>query len=154
INNPLQLSLEVALERPDHVGIDRLLNAVAANARPEYGECPRIIVDAGTAVTVDLIDHEGRFLGGTILPGFRLMAQALHEHTALLPLVEIRSAHPPLPGQSTPAAIEAGVYWAVAGGIKSLIHQYAGMMSFGHRCGVFLTGGSGLTLLPALDRDV
>ena len=70
-----QLPLEVLLDHPDRVGIDRLLNAVAAKDRIQR-MVPKIAIDAGTAVTVDLIDEEGRFRGGAISPGFLLMAQS------------------------------------------------------------------------------
>src|SRR5207247_114243 len=62
-----QLPLRVCVERPDWVGIDRLLNAVAANRRRRAGEAqPAVLIDAGSAVTVDWLDETGAFQGGTI----------------------------------------------------------------------------------------
>src|SRR5205807_553047 len=61
--------------------------------------------------------------GGSIFPGLRLMVKALHEHTALLPLVEVNEPCPYLPGLSTPQAMQAGVYYATAGGINTLIER-------------------------------
>jgi type III pantothenate kinase len=113
-----QLPLQVRLERPDWVGIDRLLDAVAANARRRPG-AGAAIIDAGSAVTVDYVDEDGAFRGGAILPGLRLMAKALHDYTALLPLVEVREP-PPVLGTSTPAAMQAGVFWSILGGIMVL----------------------------------
>ncbi|MEK7734665.1 MAG: type III pantothenate kinase, partial [Pseudomonadota bacterium] len=52
----------------------------------------RLLVDAGSAVTVDYVDQDGAFCGGAILPGLRLMAKALHDYTALLPLIEVEDA--------------------------------------------------------------
>jgi type III pantothenate kinase len=112
------LPLTVELEHPDRVGIDRLLNAVAGNARRRPGVAA-VIVDAGSAVTVDHVDAEGAFRGGAILPGLRLMTRALHDYTALLPLVEIREP-PPKVGASTTAAVQAGVFWSLLGGIVVL----------------------------------
>jgi len=110
-----RLPLQVCVEEPDKVGLDRLLNAVAANAaRP--ADRGAIIVDAGTAVTVDYVDVAGRFQGGVIFPGFRLMARALHQHTALLPLVEPKGRLAP-PTKNTTAAIQSGISHAVSGGI-------------------------------------
>ena len=146
-----QLPLRVLLERPERVGIDRLLDAVAANRRRPAG-VPAAVIDAGSAVTVDWLDEAGAFAGGAIFPGLRLMAQALHEHTALLPLIEVPKAAPPLPGTSTPAALAAGVYWAVAGGIRALLEQYAA--GAGMAPAVFLTGGDGPLLQPALGSHV
>ena len=110
------LPLKVDLARPDHVGIDRLLDAVAANSRRPPGVAA-ILIDAGSAVTMDLVDSDGVFRGGAILPGLRLMINALHDYTALLPLIDIPRQTPVVPGVSTPLAMEVGVFWAVAGGV-------------------------------------
>jgi type III pantothenate kinase len=82
------LPLQVALERPDMVGVDRLLDAVAANRLRPPGR-PAVVVDVGTAITVDLVSSDGVFSGGAILPGIAMSARALHEFTDLLPLVEL-----------------------------------------------------------------
>jgi type III pantothenate kinase len=146
-----RLPLKVLLEHPERVGIDRLLDAVAANSRRRPG-MPAVVIDAGSAVTVDWLTAEGAFAGGAILPGLRLMAQALHEHTALLPLIEVPAAAPPVPGTSTPAAMEAGVFWAVAGGVRSLVEQFAARSP--QPPDVFLTGGDGPRLHAALGPGV
>jgi type III pantothenate kinase len=147
VDDPRLLPLRVLLERPDHVGIDRLLDAVAANSRRVPG-VPAIVIDAGTAVTVDWIDGAGAFRGGAILPGPRLMAQSLHDYTALLPLVEVPRRVPALPGTATIPAIEAGIFWAVAGGIKSLVEVYES--GAGTAAQLFLTGGDAAVLLAVL----
>lgn len=142
------LPLEVRLEHPDKVGIDRLLDAVAVKHREPPGTTA-VIVDAGSAVTVDWLDEAGVFRGGTIFPGLRLMVHALHDYTALLPLIQVRTANPDLPGTSTPAAMEAGVFWAVAGGIRIIAERLA---AFGKKPpALYLTGGDAALLQPALD---
>jgi type III pantothenate kinase len=132
-----QLPLTVALPEPDKVGIDRLLNAVAARMRLAAGE-PAILIDAGSAVTVDWLNEEHAFCGGAILPGLRLMAEALHRYTALLPLVEVK-APPLLPAQATIPAMKAGIFWAVAGGIELVAQRLRLGSKVSPR--VFLTGG-------------
>jgi type III pantothenate kinase len=149
IDDPGPLPLRVLLERPDHVGIDRLFDAVAANSRRPAGT-PAVVVDAGSAVTVDWLDETGAFRGGAILPGLRLMAQALHDYTALLPLIEPPRDIPPLPGTATPPAVAAGIFWAVVGGIEVLIRRYA--EGAGVRPDAFLTGGDAPVLHRALPR--
>jgi type III pantothenate kinase len=148
IDDPAQLLLEVALASPRAVGIDRLLAAVAGNCRRRPG-VPAVIIDAGSAVTVDWLDGNGTFRGGAIFPGFRLMAQSLHDYTALLPQVEISRADPPLPGTSTPAAMEAGIFWSVAGGINAIVAQLAGLSDA--KPDLWITGGDGALLRPAVD---
>jgi type III pantothenate kinase len=150
LDHPDRLPLRVLLARPDHVGIDRLLDAVAANSRRRPG-APAVIVDAGSAVTVDWLDATGAFAGGAILPGLRLMGLALHEHTALLPLIPPPAGPPPLPGTSTPDAMAAGVFWAAAGGVQALIRELA---AGGPRPDVFLTGGDAVPLRSILGPEV
>lgn len=146
-----ELPLRVSLEKPDHVGIDRLLDAVAANGLRPPGR-PAVIVDAGSAVTVDWVDGDGTFVGGAILPGLRLVIQALHDYTALLPKIPTPRAAPAVPGTSTPAAMEVGVYWSVAGGVQAVIAAYR--RHFDAEPTVFLTGGDGPALVGALGPAV
>ncbi len=144
------LSITVEVEHPEKVGVDRLLNAVAANRRRQENVAA-ILIDAGSAVTVDYLDANGAFRGGTIFPGFRLMAQALHEHTALLPIVEIDASILP-PGTSTVHAIQAGVFHAVLGGIERLIAEYQHRYSTAFE--IFLTGGDAKSLAPRMRHSV
>ncbi len=118
---PLQLDVDA----PAKVGIDRLLNAVATNViRPPNR--PAIVIDTGTAATVDFLDAAGRFCGGAILPGFALSAEALHDYTALLPLLTVRELanDPPVAtGRNTSDAIRSGIYWGHAGALKEVVTQ-------------------------------
>lgn len=135
------LPLRVSLPRPDMVGIDRLLAAVAANRLRRPG-LPAIVVDLGTAITVDLISAEGAFLGGAILPGIGLSARALNEFTDLLPLLEMASLGEPPPalGTSTLEALRSGIYWGAVGGIRQLTELLS--QPTGGACQLFLTGGA------------
>jgi type III pantothenate kinase len=132
-----QLPVKVDLEHPDKVGIDRLLDAVAANRRRQPNVAA-ILIDAGTAVTVDYLDGDGVFKGGTIFPGFTLMTRALHEYTALLPIVAMDEQALP-PGTSTIHAIQAGVFLALVGGIERVIAEF--QHRFPTPFEIFLTGG-------------
>jgi type III pantothenate kinase len=146
-----QLPIRVALEQPEKVGIDRLLNAVAVLGL-EDPRLPAIIIDVGSAVTVDWLTDKGAFAGGTIFPGFRLMAKALHDYTALLPEVEIREAEPVVPGTSTITAMQAGIYWAVGGGIEAINARlrYQGL----DPPSIYMTGGDASLLLPVIGDAV
>jgi type III pantothenate kinase len=119
----IPLSLDV--DFPEKVGLDRLLNAVAANAlRPSSR--PAIIVDSGTATTVNFVSKDGVFCGGAILPGLEMSAKALHYYTAVLPLLpvhELGNQTPVAPGRNTREAIRNGLFWGQIGAIRELIHQ-------------------------------
>ncbi len=130
--------LHHAIDAPEQVGIDRLLNAFAAHcmAHPH----PAIIIAVGTATTIDLVDASGVFQGGVIFPGPRLMAESLHAHTAKLPLVEAQSLPPVVaPGKNTNSAILAGIRAAIVGATILLVTHYG---ELAEQPWVFITGGA------------
>ena len=134
------LPLRVEVERPDMVGVDRLLDAVAAN-HLRQPDRPAVVVDVGTAITVDLVSAAGAFRGGSILPGIAMSARAMHAFTDLLPLLDMSelNAPPPALGTSTVPAIRSGLFWGAVGAIRQLIDQLAG----DDHPQVILTGGAG-----------
>jgi type III pantothenate kinase len=152
-----KLPIDVQISEPNRVGFDRLLNAVAAKDRVARGTSI-FIIDAGSAVTVDWVDQAGAFRGGAIFPGAQLMANALHDYTAALPILETWAnqgfANPQLPGTSTIAAIEAGIFWAVAGGIKATVRQLSAKAEAFRKREIFLTGGEAWYLAPIMDAEV
>jgi type III pantothenate kinase len=148
-----QLPIRVDVDYPSKVGMDRLLNAVAARQHVQR-EISLFIIDAGSAVTVDWVDATGTFRGGAIFPGFALMAKALHDYTALLPEVSVsQRANLEVPGTNTRSAIEAGVFWAVAGAIRALLRQFTGRAGADRRRAIFLTGGDGPLLAAVLESS-
>ncbi|MBN1912108.1 MAG: type III pantothenate kinase [Pirellulales bacterium] len=146
------LPLRVALDRPDMVGVDRLLDAVAANQLRQPGRAA-IVVDVGTAITVDLVDVEGAFCGGAILPGIAMAARAMHEFTDLLPLLDMRelTAIPPPIGQSTESALRSGLFWGAVGAIRELVDRTT--QEEAARPHVFLTGGAGPAVAQLLGES-
>jgi type III pantothenate kinase len=152
VTAPSQLPLEVVLEHPEKAGIDRLLNAVAVNTR-RRPNAAAVIVDAGSAVTVDYLDEHGVFRGGAILPGLRLMAQALHDYTALLPVAEL-SAEIAVPATSTHSALGAGIFCAVLGGIAELIARLQKQTPIDTPLDVFLGGGDAPLLMGQLPYTI
>jgi len=108
-----------AYERPTEVGVDRLANAVAGVSR--YGS-PIIVVDIGTAITFDIVDKEPCYLGGLILPGPGLAAEALNLRTARLPRVA-PGPTPRVVGRSTDEAMRAGLYWGLVGALDRIVEE-------------------------------
>ena len=140
------LPLEVRVEFPERVGLDRLAAAVSANAIRE-GK-PAIVVDAGTAITVDLVSVDGAFEGGVILPGFRLTAQALATGTNQLPLASFTGEDqpPPVVGKNTEGAIRSGLFWGAVGAVREVIERMSADLS--EQPHVFVTGGDLRHLAP------
>lgn len=111
------IPIKTDLKEPERIGTDRLLGALAAYRRTK-GPC--IVVDCGTATTVNAVSQDGTFLGGAILPGPELMARALAEGTAQLPEVQIGPVASAI-GKSTEEAILAGIIHGWRGAVWSLI---------------------------------
>ena len=145
IDSYRQLPLDIDVGQPAKIGLDRLLNAVAVNGMRTPGTAA-VIVDAGTAVTVDYVDAGGVFRGGAIMPGLGLMARSLHDYTALLPLIDVIQ-FVKMPAKSTEDAVRAGILHAVLGGIESLLNQLAAPTAE-----LFLAGGDAGLLAPHLSR--
>lgn len=154
IDNPFILPLSIHVDSPRAVGVDRLLNAVAANVIRPAGKA-MIIVDSGTATTVDVVSAEGAFEGGAILPGFQLCARALHQYTALLPHIanDELAAHTPEPlGKNTRDAIRSGLFWGQLGAVKELVRHLQQQQA--EAAFTVVTGGAGRLLVPELPRVV
>ncbi len=103
--------------KPKSIGPDRLANAVAAKFH--FG-APVVVVDFGTAVTFDVVDGKGNYVGGIIAPGLAAMTNYLHEKTALLPKIEIREVHSAI-GKSTEHAMLVGAVHGYRGLVRELI---------------------------------
>lgn len=132
--------LGVKTDQPDRVGIDRLAAATAASrlVLPKNG-C--VVIDCGTAATIDMVSADRQFLGGAILPGPALLARSLADGTSLLPEVSSlgRGAAPPMPGRSTNSAIAAGVGFGIRGAVSRLVDE--ALRDLGSEAEIFLTGG-------------
>ncbi len=125
---PINHTLDEQGERT--VGADRLCDAIGAYALLKQA-C--VIVDTGSAITVDFVDGEGTFHGGAIAPGARMMLRTLHEKTAALPEVEFAAPEgvgdndselQPF-GRNTPQAMLNGVFFALRGLVRQLAERYA-----------------------------
>lgn len=146
------LPVQLALHPPPRAGIDRLLNAVAIN-RLRNATQTAIVVDAGTACTVDLIGSDGVFQGGAILPGMKLSAAALHAGTSSLPLIRPHELVLPAEGvgKCTAEAISSGLYWGLLGGIGRLVSKFRNEIL--GETQLFLTGGDAGLLVEQLGAD-
>ena len=136
IGKDVPLPMETAVDDALQVGTDRLCAAAAAYAVVEGAV---VVADFGTAVTIDLIDEEGVFVGGTITPGFDLSLAAMNTGTARLPQVDMqrpRSVY----GANTEEAMRAGVYWSAVGLLETVCRKYAEQI--GSWPQVILTGGA------------
>lgn len=122
--------------KPETIGPDRLANAVAA--KHHFG-APSVVVDFGTAVTFDVVNGKGNYVGGIIAPGLAAMTDYLHEKTALLPKIQIREVKGVI-GKNTKQAMLIGAIH----GYRGLIRELLGELKRELRCKnlpVIATGG-------------
>ncbi len=154
IDNPFILPIEINIRSKRTVGVDRLLNAIAGNIIRPAGRS-MIIIDSGTATTIDVVSSSGAFEGGAILPGFQLGAMALHQYTALLPHIsneEMVSRLPDSVGKNTRDALRSGLFWGQFGGIKEIVRLH--QASLADEPLLVVTGGAGRLIAPRLPDAV
>ncbi len=137
----IKTGMPILYESPREVGADRIVNAVAAFEA--YGG-PCIVVDFGTATTFDAISAKGEYLGGTICPGIGISSEALFQHAAKLPRVDIARTKVII-GKNTVGSMQAGLYY----GYLSLVEGVVARMrvELGGRATVVATGGLAQLLL-------
>jgi type III pantothenate kinase len=121
---------------PDTIGPDRLANAVAVRHR--FG-APAVVVDFGTAVTFDVVNAKGEYVGGIIAPGLSAMTDYLHEKTALLPKIKIREVRAII-GKNTEQAMLIGAVHGYRGLIRGLLTELKRELG-SKRLPVVATGG-------------
>ncbi len=129
------LPIKIAYDTPRTLGSDRLAAAVGAMIQAPGRDI--LVIDAGSAITIDFLDKSGTFRGGNISPGIKMRLTALHKLTDKLPLVEKEGATPLL-GHDTESAIRSGVIRGICHEIQGYITQ---MKELHPALLVFLTGG-------------
>ena len=131
----IKTGMPILYENPREVGADRIVNAVAAFEEIKAGV---IVIDFGTATTWDVVTPKGEYMGGVIAPGVQISADALYEHAAKLPRVEL--ARPSkVVARNTVSSMQAGIVYGYAGMVDALVERIRGEIEFPARC--IATGG-------------
>lgn len=148
LSRSTKLPIGIDYATPDTLGLDRVV--LAAGAASIYEGAALAVVDAGTAVTLDVVDGNHTFLGGRITAGLRLRFEALHSRTSALPFIEA-GGRLPIVGDSTETCIRSGVVLGLAHEITETFRQY--QKTF--RCKrLLLTGGDALILKECINSDI
>lgn len=140
------VGVAIDLERPEDVGADRMVNALAVLV---HYRAPAIVIDFGTATTFDVVGAGGVYKGGVIAPGINLSVSALHAAAAKLPKVSVEKPAAVI-GRSTKGAIQSGIFYGYLGLIEGIVQRIAAEM--GEKPFVLATGG--LAPLFAADTEV
>lgn len=130
-----RLPIQVRVDPNTRVGPDRLVNTVAAYER--YGG-EIVVVDFGTATTLDVVAHDGAYIGGAIAPGINLSLDALHSAAAHLPRIDV-GMPPQVIGRNTVDCMQSGIYWGYIGLIEGIATRIAAER--GHEMRLVATGG-------------
>ena len=141
----VKTGIRILYENPLEVGADRIVNSVAAIVRVG---APAIVVDLGTATTFDAISPRGEYLGGVIVPGLVVSAEALFSRAAKLPRVDVRRP-PRLIGRNTVHSTQSGLYHGYAAMINGMLKRIRAEMEGEPR--VVVTGGLSAVLADELE---
>jgi type III pantothenate kinase len=115
--------MPIRYENPWEVGADRIVNSVAAYEKFGRGaDRPLIVVDFGTATTLDAVSANGEYLGGAICPGVQISADALFQRAARLPRIEVRKPAR-IVGQTTVGAMQSGLFYGYVGMVEGLVRR-------------------------------
>ena len=139
----VKTGMPILYENPREVGADRIVNAVAAYERWKQG---LIIIDFGTATTFDVVTPKGEYLGGAIAPGITISADALYQHAAKLPRVEIARPKSVI-GKNTVASMQSGLFFGYVGLVDGVVGRMQKEIDFPVK--VVATGG----LAPLIARE-
>jgi len=136
VTDKLDTGLKVRMKNPTGLGADRILNAVAGISK--YGS-PLVVVDLGTAITLDVIAQDGAYIGGAIAPGMELSMESLFLHTAQLPRISLEAPGNYIGGNTT-EAIQSGIIYGSVGMVDALLNGI--FKELGGSCCVVATGGN------------
>lgn len=138
--------MPILYDNPAEVGADRIVNAVAAYQKFGMGgERPLIVVDFGTATTLDAITAKGEYLGGAICPGVQISADALFQRAARLPRIDVRKPSGVV-GRTTVGAMESGLFYGYVGMVEGLVRRMSEELGGNAIC--IATGGLAEVIAP------
>ena len=144
--------MPILYENPAEVGADRIVNAVAAYEKfGRDGKHPLIVVDFGTATTLDAITAKGEYLGGAICPGVQISADALFQRAARLPRIDVRKP-PRIVGRTTVGAMESGLFYGYVGMVEGLARRMSDELGGDAIC--IATGGLAAVIAPEIPAIV
>jgi type III pantothenate kinase len=138
--------MPILYETPSEVGADRIVNAIAAQEKYALGSGrPIVVVDFGTATTLDAISARGEYLGGAICPGVQISADALFQRAARLPRIDVRKP-PRVVGRTTVGAMESGLFYGYVGMVEGLVKRMSDELGGNAIC--IATGGLAGVIAP------
>lgn len=139
----VRTGMPIHYDNPQEVGADRIADSVAAFEK--YGG-PCVVVDFGTAITFDAVSEKGEYLGGVIAPGLGISSEALFQHAARLPRVEVREPERVI-GTNTVASMQSGLFYGSVGLVDGILDRLIEVL--GPKTKIVATGGQASLVAPA-----
>ncbi len=144
----LKTGLNICMDTPSQVGADRIVIAVAALTKYK---APLILIDMGTATTIEVVEPENRYVGGVIIPGVRISMDALTSRTAQLPGISLDK-----PGKvvakNTVACMRSGIMYGTAAMLDGMIDLIG--QELGHESTIIATGGLAQFVIPLCRHEI
>ena len=144
----LKTGLNIHVDVPSQVGSDRIVIAVAALA--EY-KAPMILMDLGTATTIEVVEPENVYMGGIIFPGVKVSLDALTSRAAQLPGISLDKPKHVI-GKNTVDCMRSGMMYGTAAMIDGLVERLE--EELGHKCYLIATGGKAQFIAPLCKREI
>jgi type III pantothenate kinase len=147
VDHTVKTGMPILYDTPADVGADRIVNGIAAYEK--YGRAarrPLVVVDFGTATTLDAISGKGEYLGGAICPGVTISADALFQRAARLPKIDVRKPATVI-GRTTIGAMESGLFWGYVDMVEGLVRRMSAELG-GRDVACVATGGLAAIIAP------
>ncbi len=144
----IRTGLDIRIDSPAQVGSDRIVIAVAALSTRK---APLILIDMGTATTVEVIEPKNRYMGGVIAPGARLSLEALSSRAAQLPAINLDSPGKII-GKNTVDSMRSGIMYGSAAMLDGVIDRME--EELGHKCTIVATGGLAPFIIPLCKHEI
>jgi type III pantothenate kinase len=146
VDTTIETGMPILYDRPADVGADRIVNGIAAFEKyGRAGKCALVVVDFGTATTLDAISAKGEYLGGAICPGVTISAEALFQRAARLPKIDVRKPATVI-GRTTVGAMESGLFWGYVDMVEGLVRRMSAELGGNVQC--VATGGLASIIAP------
>lgn len=144
----LKTGLDIHMDVPSQVGSDRIVIAVAALAKYE---APLILMDLGTATTIEVVEPGNKYMGGIIFPGVRISLDALTSRTAQLPGISLDQPKHVI-GKNTVDCMRSGMMYGTAAMLDGLVDRIE--EELGHKSTIIATGGMAQFIAPLCKREI
>lgn len=148
VGSGMKTGLNILMDNPRSVGSDMIVNSIGALAQYQP---PLIIIEMGTATTMSVIDPNGRYIGGAILPGLRVSMDSLSSSTAQLPRISLDTPKKVI-GKNTTDCMRSGIIYGNAAMLDGMLTRIE--QELGQPATAVATGGIAKVILPLCSHEI